>query len=234
MTLKVIGAGLGRTGTLSLKLALEHLGFGPCYHAMEIPMAEFRPIPLWCEAIEGRADWDLVFAGYQSTADYPGCCFWPELIAHYPDAKVILTLRDPDSWFESISATLFSPTTRPLALAGPMGPLNRHFTRGIPEELLGDRATMTAHFRRWNQSVIDGVPAARLLVFAVQDGWEPLCRFLGVPVPDVAYPRVNSRDELNVQLQGAPATMTERAARMRAHVENLRRMAFATGGTTGG
>lgn len=233
MTLEVIGAGLGRTGTLSLKLALEYLGIGPCYHAMEIPMAEFRPIPLWRDAIEGRPDWDAIFAGYRSTTDYPGCCFWPELIAHYPRARVILTQRDPDSWFESISSTLFSPTTRALALQGPMGLLNRHFTRAIPEDLLGDRATMTGHFRRWNQAVIDGVPADRLLVFSARDGWEPLCRFLNVPVPEVPYPRVNSRDELNEKMGGAPASMAERAAHMRAHVEALRRKAFEPFGEQG-
>jgi len=233
MTLKVIGAGLGRTGTLSLKLALEHLGFGPCYHAMEIPIAEFRPIPLWSDAIDGTPDWDAIFNGYQSTTDYPGCCFWKELVDYYPDAKVILTHRSADSWFESISSTLFSPAVRNGALQGPMGKLNRHFTNGVDEARLGDRDLMTDHFNRWNQSVIDGVPADRLLVFSAKDGWEPLCRFLGVPVPDGPYPRVNSRDELNDKIQGGPTSMAERAMLMRAYLENLRRAAFAASESEG-
>ncbi len=226
MTLQVIGAGLGRTGTLSLKLALEHLGLGPCYHAMELPMAAFAPVPLWQEAIEGRADWDAIFAGYRSTADYPGCCFWPELVTHFPRAKVILTVRDPDGWFDSISTSLFSPTTRPLALAGPMGPLNRYFTQGLQEAMLNDRATMTGYFRRWNQAVIDSLPSERLLVFDAADGWAPLCHFLDVPVPDCPYPRVNARDEINAKLQNSPATIAERATHMRDYVNRLRETAF--------
>lgn len=221
MALKVIGAGLGRTGTLSLKLALEKLGFGPCYHAMELPIAEFRPVPLWVDAIAGKPDWDAIFDGYQSTTDYPGCCFWPELIAHYPDAKVILTTRDADGWFESIASTLFSPEIRPRALQGLMGPLNRHFTKGLEEDRLGDRDTMTDHFNRWNQAVIEGVPSNRLLVYSAEDGWEPLCRFLDVPVPDTPYPRVNSRDELMQKMQAAPATPAERARDMRSHLDQL-------------
>ena len=101
MTLKVIGAGLGRTATFSLKFALEHLGFGPCYHMSEVFAGARRNIGLWLDVVAGRPDWDALFEGFQSTTDYPACSYWRELADHYPDAKVILTVRDPDSWFDS-------------------------------------------------------------------------------------------------------------------------------------
>jgi len=109
MALKVIGAGLGRTATFSLKFALEHLGFGPCYHMAEVFAGGRRNVPLWLDVVGGNPDWDAVFAGYQSTTDYPACTYWRELTALYPDAKVILTVRDADTWFDSVSETIFSP-----------------------------------------------------------------------------------------------------------------------------
>ena len=105
MTLKVIGAGLGRTGTMSLKLALERLGLGPCYHMAELIMNPERT-PLWIAAADGKPDWEAVFAGYSSTTDYPACLYWRELAAAYPNAKVILTKRDREKWFESTQATI--------------------------------------------------------------------------------------------------------------------------------
>ena len=108
MPLHVIGAGLGRTGTLSLKLALEQLGLGPCYHMMEVRAAPER-LEHWNRIAAGeQVDWDEVFAGFQSTVDWPACNYWRELMARYPDAKVILSLRDPDGWFRSTQATIFS------------------------------------------------------------------------------------------------------------------------------
>jgi len=227
MTLKVIGAGLGRTGTLSLKLALEHIGFGPCYHAMEIAAAEFRPVTLWSSAIHGNADWDAIFDGFVSTTDYPGCCFWRELMDYYPEARVLLSVRDADGWFDSISSTLFAPAFREKALQSPVAELHRLFTRGI-DDRLGDREFMTSYFERWNQAVIDAVPADRLLVFSAGDGWAPLCGFLGVPVPDAPYPRVNSRDELNQELRSTPPTPAELGRQMRVHLEQLRLGAFGS------
>ncbi len=106
MALAVIGAGLGRTATFSLKFALEHLGLGPCYHMSEVFAGSRRNVPLWLDAIDGQPDWDAIFAGFRSTTDYPACNYWRELAAHYPDAKVVLTVRDPDSWFDSVSETI--------------------------------------------------------------------------------------------------------------------------------
>ena len=110
--MKVIGAGLGRTGTMSLKFALEHLDFGPCYHMIEFMAHIPEHLPLWTNVIEGHPDWDAVFDGYASTVDYPGCTYWWQLVAKWPEAKVILTLRDPDSWFESAHETVLSSRMR--------------------------------------------------------------------------------------------------------------------------
>lgn len=110
MSLQVLGAGLGRTGTLSLKFALEHLGFGPCYHATEVAANMRTALPLWNAAERGAADWSAIFAGYRSSTDHPGCYYWRQLIEVYPQAKVVLTVRDPDSWFESVTQTILMLT----------------------------------------------------------------------------------------------------------------------------
>lgn len=198
MALKVIGAGLGRTGTLSLKLALEHIGLGPCYHMSEMIAQVRSHLPLWIESAKGNPQWDTIFANYQSSTDYPGCMFWRELANHYPEAKIILTTRDPDKWFESVTATVMSPEHRGRLEGDPMMAefFKRTVFEGDLENRLGNRAKMVEYFNEWNQSVIDEVPAERLLVYKAGDGWEPLCEFLGVPVPAEPYPRVNSRAEM--------------------------------------
>ncbi len=198
MGLQVIGAGLGRTGTLSLKLALEHVGFGKCYHMSEMIAHMRAHLPLWVESAKGDPQWDAIFEGYHSSTDYPGCMFWRELAAKYPEAKIILTTRDPDKWFESVTATVMSPEHR-ARFEG--NPLMAEFFRltvfdADIERRLGNREKMVEYFNTWNQSVIDQAPAERLLVYKAGDGWEPLCDFLGVPVPPEPYPRVNSREEM--------------------------------------
>lgn len=198
MTLKVIGAGLGRTATFSLKFALEHLGLGPCYHMSEVFAGARRNIGLWLDVMAGRPDWDAIFDGFQSTTDYPACSYWRELADHYPDAKVILTVRDPDSWFDSVSETIFSQKMLGSLAGSPLeammkGVIFDHFGDGD----IRDRSFMTQWFERRNQAVMDGLPPERLLVYSPKEGWEPLCAFLGVPVPEGPFPRVNSRDELS-------------------------------------
>src|SRR5947208_7864431 len=107
MAIQVIGAGLGRTGTLSLKAALEELGFGPCYHMIEL-ITHPEQVVYWEAASAGQpVDWDALFAGYQAVVDYPGCRYYRELMRHYPEAKVILTVRDPETWYESCMATIY-------------------------------------------------------------------------------------------------------------------------------
>jgi hypothetical protein len=233
MALKVIGAGLGRTGTLSLKLALEHIGFGPCYHMSEMLAGIRRNVPLWIEAAKSNPDWDAIFAGYQSTTDYPGCMFWRQISAHYPDAKIVLTTRDPDKWFESGAATVFSAPHRARFEGNPqMAEFFRLTVFGDLEQSLGDRAKMIEYFNAWNQSVIDAVPPDKLLVYRAGDGWDPLCAFLGVPVPAAPYPRVNSREEMaqrTGQLDehpGGPPSPEVLEGMIRGYLDDLRLKAF--------
>ena len=227
MGLKVIGAGLGRTGTLSLKLALERIGFGPCYHAMELAATVRRSLPLWTEAVRGTPDWDAIFDGYASSVDYPGCCFWPDLMRHYPDAVLVLTLRDPDEWFESVHATIFSPARRNPLLGSDGAELSDFFRRDLGERI-GDRAFMTDYFERWNRTVIEAVPAHRLLVLPMQAGWAPLCDFLRTSVPDVSYPRVHARSGADAARPLPPASPAELESRMRGYLDRLREQAFAS------
>lgn len=232
MTLKVIGAGLGRTGTLSLKLALEHIGFGPCYHMSEMLSQIRSHLPLWIESAKGNPQWDTIFANYQSTTDYPGCMFWRELVAKYPDAKVILSTRDAERWFESGSATVFSAPHRAMFEGNPMMAEFFQLTVfGDLESRLGDRAKMVEYFNNWNQAVIDELPADKLLVHRSSDGWEPLCEFLGVPVPAEPYPRVNSREEMTertgqIETHAGPPPPEVLEASIRAYLDDLRQQAF--------
>lgn len=235
MSLGIIGAGLGRTGTMSLKFALEHLGFGPCYHMIEFMAHIPRDLPRWLDVIDGHPDWDAVFDGYVSTVDYPGCTYWRQLVARWPDAKVILTQRDPDSWFESANETVLSPRMRDML---DQSPIKRFMDATVNADFgdrIGDREFMTDYFRRWNDDVMASVPADKLLVFQAKDGWEPLCDFLGVPIPAEPYPRVNSREDMHRrvsegvrQLQTGPPSAEQMAAMGQARLDAMRQMAFPT------
>lgn len=199
MTLQVIGAGLGRTGTMSLKLALERLGLGPCYHMAELMMNPERA-PLWIAAADGKPDWEAVFAGYSSTTDYPACMYWRELSSAYPKAKFILTKRDKEKWFESTQATIFSEPMSARIRGTPMEPF---FQKTVWKDFgarIHDRAFMISYFEKHNAAVEAGVAKKRLLVYDVAQGWEPLCEFLGVPVPDAPFPKVNSREEMQARM----------------------------------
>lgn len=201
MTLKVIGTGLGRTGTLSLKHALETLGFGPCHHMVEV-FARPDSVPLWVAAGEGHADWDAIFDGFSAVVDYPGAAFWREITDHYPDAKVIHTTRDPNAWFESTQATIF---TREGMTANPPPELAAFFAafmRGFAEHR-HDRDIMVDYFNRHTEAVLEAIPAERLLVYEAGQGWEPLSAFLEVDAPDAPYPKVNSRDEFAARARDA-------------------------------
>jgi len=203
MTLKVIGAGFGRTGTMSLKLALEQLGFGPCYHMAEV--FKNQAWDLWYEVSKdpARADWATIFQGYNSTVDWPNATYYRELAEVYPDAKVILTERDPDEWFDSTQATIFA--RMPTEPGAPDG-FPRMVSKVVCELFdyrMHDRAHCTAVFKAHNAKVREVIPADRLLVYHVSDGWEPLCRFLGVEPPTEAMPKVNSREEFAAMVAGA-------------------------------
>jgi hypothetical protein len=195
MALKVIGAGYPRTGTASLKAALEQLGFGPCFHMHELFMNPERAA-LFVAAADGKPDWEATFDGYQSTTDAPGCTFWRELADYYPDAKVILSIRDANKWFESTQATVMSEVTiSRLAKT----PLREFFRKTVYKDFgdrIHDRDFMVAQFQRHREEVEKAIAKQRLLVFDARQGWEPLCAFLGVPVPDTPYPNTNSREEM--------------------------------------
>ena len=199
MTLKVIGAGLGRTGTLTLKAALEQLGFGPCHHMTEV-FAHMEQADFWRRAAEGQVvDWQEVYAGYSATVDWPGCHFWRQLAERYPEAKVLLSVRDPQRWWDSMSETILKALEAGMAEADEARRSAMRFAELILVEQTfhGDfsRDNVIAAFERHNAAVRAAIPPERLLVYEVSQGWAPLCAFLGAPVPDAPYPRTNSRDE---------------------------------------
>ncbi len=230
MALKVIGAGLGRTATFSMKFALEHLGFGPCYHMTELLAGGRRNMPLWLDVVHGQPDWDTIFEGYQSTTDYPACSYWRELADHYPDAKVVLSVRDADKWFDSVSATIFSEQMLGSLAGSPAEAMLQGTIFNAFDGRVKDRAFMTDWFNRRNQQVVDALPSERLLVHSPREGWEPLCAFLGVPVPDVPFPRVNSRDEISQasgEHGGVPPDPETAETFARNYIAELKAKAFA-------
>ena len=198
MALQIIGPGFGRTGTSSLKIALEHLGLGPAHHMFEVSDHFERQVPLWDAAARGEAvDWDEVFAGYRSQVDWPGARFWRELASFYPEAKVILTVRDPDEWFDSVQATITpfaaSHGQNENAMTNAISGLaHRLVVDGVFDNRISDRAFATDAFNAHIAEVQAALPASRLLTFDVRQGWEPLCAFLGVPVPGITFPKLNS------------------------------------------
>jgi len=200
MTLAVIGAGFGRTGTLSLKLALEKLGLGPCYHMVEVFQNPSHP-DLWSAAADGELpDWDRLFEGYRASVDWPGCSFWSELAASHPEARVILTLRDSERWYDSVRDTIYAMMMQPPDGAEPVVLSQLSMARKLVlDQTFGgrfeDRAHAIAVYEAHNRRVQESIPPERLLVYAVSEGWEPLCRFLDRSAPDEPFPHVNSTEE---------------------------------------
>jgi hypothetical protein len=210
--MEVIGAGLGRTGTATMKVALEQLGLGPCYHMMEVLDRPERVRQWTAIAQDPSRDWGAVFDGYRSTVDWPGVGFWRELVDAYPAAKVVLTVRDPQRWYESSRGTIFQfPIRRrnwleraafgmvvklnPSSAEVPLMLQKVMWDRSFGGEMLGgrrgDRERAMEYFHRHTDAVKAYVPGERLLVFDVAEGWPPLCEFLGVPVPAQPFPRIN-------------------------------------------
>ena len=206
MALKIIGSGLGRTGTKSLHAALNRLGFGPTHHMFEMFQQQER-MPLWIEAGKGRADWDAIFEGWSSAVDYPTAAFWREIADHYPQAKVIHTVRDPDEWFDSTQETIFRAdgfAATAMESGGVMADFFKTVIRDFPGRL-HDRAFMTDYFRRHTEEVKAAFPPERLLVYEVRKGWGPLCAFLGVAVPDEPFFAQNDRAEFVARVASRPA-----------------------------
>ena len=202
--MKVIGSGFGRTGTLSMKAALELLGFGPCYHMEEV-IKNTSHMRMWVAISEGKpADWDALFHNYQATVDFPASVYYKELLAAYPNAKVVHTIRDVDRWFDSTYETIFQARTMIAGWMKLIFPPARLFDQvaenivwnGLFDGKFEQRQRSIEIFEAHTDEVVSHVPPEQLLVFQVKDGWEPLCEFLGVPVPNVPFPHVNDRKSM--------------------------------------
>jgi hypothetical protein len=222
---KLIGVGLPRTGTLSQKIALEMLGFGPCYHMVTV-LGELSQARLWNRAIAGDPPWTEIFDGYESTVDWPGGFFYQELTETYPDAKVLLSERDPEEWERSMRQTVWDVRNgeslmRKLSDAqGLVFPPWQGFLKMIDGVLWTGRGTFAAGHRedgqlaegmaRHHEAVKRTVAPERLLTWSVSEGWGPLCRFLGVPAPDAPFPRVNDSQEfVDRVIDGSLAVLNE-------------------------
>jgi Sulfotransferase domain len=221
---KVIGAGFGRTGTASLKAALEELGFGPCYHMTEV-FEHPEHADFWEAAGRGEpVDWDGLLGGYQATVDWPACTFYGELLERHPDAKVLLSVRDPEQWYESTRSTIYKltriSTRSPLSRVGlafvslflfgtftirPLQIAEEIVLRGTFDGRFEDKHHAIEVFNRHNEEVKRRVPPDRLLVYEVKEGWGPLCEFLGVEEPDKPFPRLNDAAEMRRRIRSVQA-----------------------------
>jgi hypothetical protein len=223
--MKLIGAGIPRTGTLTQKMALEMLGLGPTYHMVDV-LADLDQAPLWERALGGENVWSEIFDGFHSTVDWPGGYFYKELIDVYPEAKVLLSVREGEAWERSMRETVWAVRNgesliRLLSSAqGYVNPQWAGFLKMIdgllwqgngtfasghaePQQLID---TMNAH----TEEVKSTVPSDRLLVWSVKEGWGPLCEFLELPVPEEEFPHINDRTEfLNRIIDGSLVALTE-------------------------
>ena len=216
--MRVIGAGFGRTGTMTLKAALEELGAGPCYHMVEVLWGDSSRLALWQAAASGEAvDWQAVFDGFDSTVDWPGCTFYQELMEVFPEATVLLTVRDPDAWYESVTNSIYAAL-----IAGRKGELaegthappspeafemiSRLIWEGTFHGRFGDRSYAIEVFNRHNEEVRQRVPSERLVVHEVGDGWGPLAEMLGVEEPATPFPRLNDKAAFR-EMVGLPASV---------------------------
>jgi len=222
MPLKVIGGGFGRTGTMSMQKALEILGF-PCYHMMIFVFREIFDFPKWIRVVSARTSQERVkhlkqiFDNnhYTATVDFPSCLYVKELLEIYPDAKVVLTLRNPEKWVNSVRETIYTPARLEFAVEkswwGPIvkllrAPLWRNFQDWQNEfwfkkfgridfDTEDGKRKAVELFDQHTKEIIELVPPQQLLIFRVEEGWEPLCKFLDVPIPSEGFPNVNDSHE---------------------------------------
>lgn len=205
MTVHVIGTGVGRTGTYSLKLAINQLGLGPCHHMEEVLHNMPVHVPLWSAAAAGEPDWQRTYEGYGSAVDWPTAGFFRELAREFPSAKFVLTQRDPENWADSFSATIYKllagKDEAPDEMQAWLNMASDVIARtGFPPGLSRDE--LVQNFVAHNNAVKETIPASQLLVFEVKEGWEPLCAFLDVPVPAGEFPRSNHREEFWDRVNG--------------------------------
>ena len=203
--MQIIGTGVGRTGTYSLKLAINQLGMGPCHHMEEVLHNMPVQVPLWSAALKGGPDWQAIYSGYESAVDWPSAAFFSELIEEYPTAKFVLTHRSPESWAGSFCGTIYklisgsdqAPPEMTDWLEMAKGVIAK---TGFPGGL--DRNGLIESFVAHSEAVKAVIPASQLLVFEVKDGWGPLCEFLDVGAPDEPFPRTNDRLEFWDRVDG--------------------------------
>jgi hypothetical protein len=205
MALRVVGAGLGRTGTNSLKVALEQLLGGPCYHMFELARRD-ADTPAWRAAVRGKAvDWHALLGEYVATVDWPACAFWSELWEANPEAIVLLSTRDSaQTWWESMERTIVPTISGELA---PDEPATAR-RRAMVVEMMGERFTpdwsdrdaAISAYERHNEQVRQAVPAERLIDWRPSDGWEPICAALQLPVPPASFPRENTTADFRARL----------------------------------
>jgi hypothetical protein len=202
MTLRVVGAGLGRTGTHSLKVALEQLLGEPCYHMVEV-FGHPEHVPAWQQAMDtGTTDWDALFDGYVASVDWPGAAFWQPIAEQYPDALILLSWRDADGWWKSACDTIIESTRR-TGEVPEMADWHR-MVSGLLEPFSDDHddgARAKALFEAHNADVRASVPAERLIDWRTGDGWEPICTRLGLPVPAEPFPVTNTTAEFREMAQ---------------------------------
>ena len=205
MTLRVVGAGVARTGTNSLKVALEHLLGGRCYHMYEV-FGQDAHVPQWHAAIRGEAvDWDGLFAGWVAAVDWPASALWREIADANPDAVILLSQREsPEAWWRSAERTVFDvarsrvPPDMAAWYEMYMDLLRLRFT-----DRWSDPAAAMAAYERHNAEVRAEAPAGRLVEWTTGDGWEPLCAALDLPVLDEPFPHVNTTAEFVARREAA-------------------------------
>jgi Sulfotransferase domain len=204
MPLAVVGAGVGRTGTHSLKLALEQLLGGPCHHMMEI-IGDPSQVPGWTDAIEGKpVDWNQLLDGYRSVVDWPGAAFWREILAVNPDALVLLSVRDADEWYRSATNTIFQSFDHaPPRAEAWLAAVKKMFGERFSNKFDDPDAMMDA-YERHNEDVRRTAPASQLLEWRPTDGWEPICDRLGLPVPSEPFPVTNTTVEFRAMIGLSP------------------------------
>jgi hypothetical protein len=206
--LRVVGAGLGRTGTNSLKLALEELLGAPCYHMLEV-FERPADVAVWHDAIRGRPpDWRTFPAGYAATVDWPACAFWAGLADAHPDAVVLLSVRESaEAWWRSFEATILAGLSQPVPADRPDWAVRRKMTLDMIETTFTpewrEREGAIAAYEAHNAAVRAAIPAGRLVEWRPGDGWEPLCAALGAAIPEEPFPRVNSTEEFQATQHAA-------------------------------
>ena len=213
--MKLIGAGYGRTGTMSLKAALERLGYGPCFHMIDL-IRDPTPLAHWEAAYRGEpVDWEAAFDGWESTVDWPGCTYWDQLVETWPDAPVLLNIRDKDGWYQSCLQSIHAAAeagtrgelgggTQPAPSFEVMKVINGIVWDGTFKGRFRDKEFAFETFDRHYEGVRSAIPEDRMLEWDIKEGWEPLCSFLGVDVPDEPFPHLNDTAAFR-EMVGLPA-----------------------------